>query len=123
MVFIAFFGIQDKNKHVGTYSNTVCPSCGRLTGYEIYKTYRYFHIFFIPVFWWNVRYIVKTSCCGSLFEPDPLVGKEFAKKPGIEIREENLRRADYYSPFKHCSNCNTDVAADFVFCPYFGGRL
>ena len=45
MFFIAFFGIQDENKHIGTYNNIVCPSCGRLDRYEIHKSYRYFHIF------------------------------------------------------------------------------
>lgn len=123
MFFIAFFGIQDKEKYVGAYNNVICPSCESLTRYEIHKTYRYFHIFFIPVFRWNIRYLVKTPCCGSLYELDQAVGTEFEKNPGTEIRKENLRPVNYYSPFKYCSNCRAQVPAEFSYCPYCGGRL
>jgi len=124
MFFIAFFGVQDKEKYIGAYNNIVCPSCGRLSGYEIYKTYRYFHIFLIPLFRWNVKYIGKTSCCGRLYELDPMVGEEFERNPGsTEIREENLRRINTYSPFRYCPNCKKDVPAEFSYCPYCGGKL
>ena len=123
MFFVAFFGIQDKEKYIGTYNNIICPSCERLANYEIYKSYRYFHIFFIPVFRWNVKYLVKASCCGALYELDPVVGRDFERNPNTEIRDENLRRVNNYMPFKYCPNCKTDVPADFKYCPYCGGRL
>ncbi|MGB3973931.1 MAG: zinc ribbon domain-containing protein [Peptococcia bacterium] len=123
MFFIGIFGIQDKDKYIGTYNNIECPSCGRLARYEIHKLFRYFHIFFIPVFRWNVKYIVKSSCCGSLYELDSLVGREFEKNPNTEIKQENLRRINNYLPFRYCSTCNTDVAAEFNYCPYCGGQL
>lgn len=123
MFFIGIFGIQDKEQHVGTCNNIVCPSCGRLSRYEIYKSFRYFHIFFIPIFRWNLRYIAKTTCCSSFFEVDPAVGKEFEKNPNTEIRPENLHSVHRYSPFKHCPNCNTNVPAPYNYCPYCGGKL
>ncbi|MDD3767173.1 MAG: zinc ribbon domain-containing protein [Eubacteriales bacterium] len=123
MFFIAFFGVQDKEKYIGTYNNIVCPSCEKLARYEIHKVYRYFHIFFIPIFRWNVRYVVKTSCCSCLYELDPFVGKEFEKNPATQIKKENLRRINNYSPFKHCLNCSADVPAEFSYCPYCGGKL
>jgi hypothetical protein len=123
MFFIALFGIQDKEQYIGANNNIVCCSCGRLAKYEIHKSYRYFHIFFIPVFRWNTRYIVKASCCGCLYELDPLVGKEFGKNPDTGIKKENLRHIDNYLPCKYCPNCKTDVLAEFNYCPYCGGRL
>ena len=123
MFFIGIFGIQDKEKYIGTYNNIECPSCGRLTMYDIYKSYRYFHIFFIPVFRWNTRYLVKTSCCGCIYELDPFVGREFEKNPYIEIKKENLRRVDSYLPIKYCVNCKSDIPAEFSYCPYCGGKL
>ncbi len=123
MFFIAFFGIQDENKHIGTYNNTVCPSCGRLDRYVIHKSYRYFHIFFIPTFRWNVKYIVKTTCCGIIYELDPTVGKEFEKNPNTEIKKDNLHPINSYLPFKYCPNCKTNVPAEFNYCPYCGGNL
>lgn len=123
MFFIAFFGIQDKEKHIGTCNNVICKSCEMFGRYEIYKYYRYFHLFFIPLFRWNVRYLVKASCCGSLFELDPAVGKEFEKNPDTEIRSEHLQPIRSRMPYKHCPSCNTDVPSDFSYCPYCGGKL
>ncbi|NLP30569.1 MAG: zinc ribbon domain-containing protein [Clostridiales bacterium] len=123
MLFIGIFGIQDKENNIGTFNNIVCPSCGRLTNFDIHKSYRYFHIFFIPTFKWNVRYIVKTSCCGCLYELDPVVGMQFEKNPDTVIKEENLRQINYYLPFKHCLNCNADIPLEYNYCPYCGGKL
>lgn len=124
MFFIAFFGIQDKEKHIGSCGNIICASCGRLSRYEISKVYRYFHIFFIPLFKWNVRYLVKSTCCGSLFELDPVIGRKFEKDPdNTEIRNEHLRPIANHSPYKYCSNCRSNVPADFSYCPYCGTKL
>lgn len=123
MFFLAIFGIQDKEKYIGTCHNVVCPACGRLTRYDIYQSYRYLHVFFIPTFRWNVRYVVKTSCCGNCYELDPAVGREFGKNPHTEIKNESLRRVSFYSPYKYCQNCRTDVPAEFNYCPYCGGKL
>lgn len=123
MFFIAFFGIQDKEKHIGSCSNIVCASCGRLSRYEISKSYRCFHIFFIPLFRWNVRYLAKSVCCGSLFELVPDIGRQFEKNSATEIRNEHLRRIDSRSSLKYCYSCRTAVPADFIYCPYCGGKL
>lgn len=123
MFFIAFFGIQDKEQYVGNCNNVVCPSCERLSRYEVHKIYRYFHVFLIPVFRWNVRYIVKAPCCGCTYELDPTIGKEFEKNPATQIKKENLRRAESFFPFKHCLNCRADVPEEFNYCPYCGGKL
>jgi len=120
MFFIAFFGIQDKEKFIGTYNNIICPSCGRLDRYEIYKTYRYFHLFFIPVFRWDIRYIARSSCCGSVYELDHAMGREFERNKNVEIRNEHLRRLNHYLPYKYCPDCRTNVPADFKYCPYCG---
>ncbi|MGI5935703.1 MAG: zinc ribbon domain-containing protein [Oscillospiraceae bacterium] len=123
MFFVAFFGIEDKENHIGTYNNAVCPACGSLARYDVYKSYRYLHVFFIPTFKWNVRYFVKTSCCGNFYELDPAVGSEFERNPNTVIRNENLRPVSFYSPYKYCQNCKADVPAEFNYCPYCGGKL
>ena len=123
MFFFAFFGVQDREKELGTYNNIICPSCGRLSRYDIYKNYTYFHVFLIPTFKWNTRYYARAACCGALFELDPAVGREFERNPNTEIRPENLRRVQSYMPFKYCQNCRANVPIEFSFCPYCGGKL
>ena len=75
MFFVAVFGVEEKDKYIGTYSNAVCPACRGTTRYEVRKSYRYLHVFFIPTVRWNARYYVRTSCCGGIFKLDPAVGK------------------------------------------------
>jgi len=123
MFFFAFFGIQDKEEFLGSCNNVVCPGCGRLTRLDVYKTYRYLHIFFIPTFRWDTRYYVKAACCGSLYELEGDVGRAFEHDPSTEIRSEHLRPVHAYSPYKFCPSCNATVPPQYSFCPYCGGRL
>ncbi len=123
MFFIAFFGIQDKDNYIGTYNNVICPSCESLTRFEVHKSYRYFHVFLIPVYRWNTRYFVKTSCCGRIYELDPYVGQQFERNPNTEIRKENLRPISQYMPYRYCPNCRINVPGEYSYCPYCGGKL
>jgi hypothetical protein len=123
MFFIAVFGVEDKEKHIGTYNNAICPSCGCLIRYEVQKVYRQLQVFFIPTVKWNARYFVRTPCCGSLYELAPDVGKEFERNPGIEIRKEDLRQVYSRPHSKYCSNCRIEVPEQYIYCPYCGGRI
>jgi len=122
MFFVAFFGIQNKDKQIGTYKNAPCPICERGAEYEIHKSYSYFHIFLLPLFKWNVKYLIKTACCNGVYELDPEVGREFEKNPGITISKDNLKPLNN-SVLKYCVNCKAYAPAEFNYCPYCGGRL
>ncbi|MBP8989943.1 MAG: zinc-ribbon domain-containing protein, partial [Clostridia bacterium] len=60
-MFFFIGGVQTAQKQIGTTEQIQCPSCCMKTQFEISKTYSYFHLFFIPVFRWNVRYLAKAS--------------------------------------------------------------
>jgi len=123
MFFIGIFGIQQAEKQIGTYNNAICPSCGSLTRFEVFKNYFYFHIFFIPIFKWNVKYFIKPVCCGSIYELDPIIGKQYEKGQNPKVENEHLRPLNQYSPFKTCSGCGARVESGYSFCPYCGRRL
>jgi len=123
MFFIGIFGIQDSQKSIGVCNNTVCPSCGALTRFEVLKAYTYFHIFFIPTFKWNVRYYVKSACCSNLYELDPVIGQQYEKGLAPDIRNEHLRIVNEYLPFKTCPSCGAKAESRYSFCPYCGMRL
>lgn len=122
MMFIIFLGIQDKDKNLGT-ANINCPNCGKFSNIEVHKTYNYFHIFLIPVFRWNIKYIGRSKCCGKLYEIDTDVGKEYERNPDLEINQDNLQPLSFYTSNKYCTNCKVDVSEEYSYCPYCGKNL
>jgi len=123
MIFFFIGGADQAHKPIGVYNNAVCPACGMLTRYEVSKTYSYFHLFFIPTFRWNTRYLVTTGCCGSLYELDAGVGREFERNPDTVIRSEHLRPLSQFVPYKSCPGCRARVDAGYSYCPYCGNKL
>lgn len=123
MFFIGIFGINERQKALGTYNNAICPSCGAMTRYEIFKTYSYFHIFFIPTFRWNRRYYAQAACCGILYELDPAVGEEYERGMKLEIRQEHLHPIHVRDSYRICSNCRAQVNSGYSYCPHCGRKL
>lgn len=123
MFFIGIFGIDEVQKQIGTYNNAICPTCSAMTRFEISKSYSYFHIFFIPTIRWNVRYYVKPACCSSIYELDPIIGKQFSRGQNPKISKDNLCRVSNSFNYKICSNCNAEVESHYGFCPYCGSKL
>ena len=50
-------------------------------------------MFFIPCIKWNKHYYVRTSCCNTLYELDPEMGKAIARGEQVLIRPEHLKRS------------------------------
>ena len=63
-------------------------------------------MFFIPCIKWNKHYYVRTSCCNTLYELDPEMGKAIARGEQVLIRPEHLQRISkvtYGYNYKHCN--------------------
>ena len=108
----------------------VCDRCGRYGKYQVYMTYMCLSLFFIPVFKWNRRYYVKTSCCGTVYELAPEVGARLAKGEDLTIMPQDLTLvADGHEmpawqvPVKRCENCGYETRENFDFCPKCGQRF
>lgn len=125
MFFIGIFGVKQGQKELGTENNVICPECGRLTRLSVVKRSTYFHIFFIPVFRWNVSYFAKSLCCGQVFELNAEAGKEFEEgKPGA-ISQGDLRSLGQNgkSPLVTCASCGARVENSYRFCPHCGNPM
>ena len=86
-------------------------------------TYTVLSLFFIPCFKWNKRFYVQTSCCNTLYELDPEIGKRIAKGESLEIRPDDLTKVNisgYSNSYKKCTNCGYETGEDFEFCPKCG---
>ncbi len=123
MFFI--MGITEGRKDFDFLQSIVCSVCGRYGQFQVFMTYTVLSLFFIPCFKWNKHYYVRTTCCDTLYELDPEVGKRIAKGEIIEIRPEHLQRVgngsnDSFRSYKTCANCGYTTDEDFQFCPKCG---
>ena len=117
------FGVDPREKRLPFDQAVVCPCCGRFGRYALVMTYMCFSLFFIPMFRWNKRYLIRTSCCGSTAE----ISRELAEKlqnGGIrELRPEDLHFSGRSRGVRRCGNCGYETAEDFRFCPKCGRPL
>ena len=88
MIFIG--GISQGEKILNYTQTVICDICGRYGRYQVIMTYMYFSFFFIPLFKWNKRFYVKMTCCGSVYELDPEVGRDILAGRQVEITRKDL---------------------------------
>ncbi|HOA79920.1 MAG TPA: zinc ribbon domain-containing protein [Defluviitaleaceae bacterium] len=123
MFFIGIFGIQTKEKEISSVRNTICPSCEALGSYKIIKTYNYFHIFFIPIFKWNINYYIRTSCCRKVYMIDSQLGKEIEQGKIETLKKEDLIVLNDIIDKDRCLNCGSAINDHYAYCPYCGKPL
>lgn len=92
MFFI--MGITDGRKVFDFTQTVICDICGKYGRYQVFMTYTVLSLFFIPCFKWNKRFYVQTSCCNTLYELNPEIGKRIAKGENLEIMPDNLTKVN-----------------------------
>jgi hypothetical protein len=128
-----FFGINNESQKLDFHQTIICRICGRYGSYEVYMTCMVFSVFLIPLFRWNRKYYVKTSCCGSVYELDPAIGKRIARGESVSIQDNNLyllqkgnsQNDSLHAAGSHrkCPNCGYTTDDDFSYCPKCGAKL
>lgn len=83
-------GINSGQKELPFHQLVVCSICGGYGRYQVFMTYTSLSLFFIPFLKWGRRYYVTMSCCGSVYELAPEVGKRIARGEQAEIRPADL---------------------------------
>ena len=138
MIFIG--GISQGEKILNYTQTVICDICGRYGRYQVIMTYMYFSFFFIPLFKWNKRFYVKMTCCGSVYELDPEVGRDILAGRQVEITRKDLTlcqrgnasggswRGEGGSAAggqtrRRCSRCGYETEEDFAFCPKCGNKF
>ena len=118
--------ITNGRKDLDFAQTIICKVCGKYGRYQVFMTYTVLSLFFIPCFKWNKHYYVQTSCCNTLYELDPEIGKALEWGEKTEILPEHLQNVGqqaYEYSMKRCSHCGYETAEDFDFCPKCGNRL
>lgn len=122
MFFIA--GISSKEEKIDFNQTAICPSCGSYGRYEVFMTYTHLSLFFIPIFKWNKKYFVKTSCCSSVYSIDNELARDIERGVRTTIQDSDLHPINInHTRENHCSNCGNRVDPDFEYCPKCGDSL
>lgn len=130
MFFIC--GVNSGQKELPFNQLVICSRCGSYGRYQVFVTYMSLSLFFIPILKWGRRYYVKMSCCGTIYELSPELGRRIARGEQVEIAQSdlNLVKSGTGNPWqvktgtkRVCGNCGYEAEADFAYCPKCGGRL
>lgn len=119
------FGISNGEKQLEYNQTMVCKECGRFGRLNVYMTYMYFSLFFIPLIFWNRKYYAKSTCCNTVYSLNPEIGKRIKKGEDVEITEKDLEPVKGYSQAfgNMCPSCGYPIRPDFEFCPKCGRQL
>lgn len=126
MFFIC--GISQGRKQFNYSRTVICSLCGAYGKYQIFMTYSYFSVIFIPIIKWDRHYYVQMSCCNTIYELNPEKGKQVSHGEIVDITEQDLtiiepgRRNSQWSQRK-CMSCGYETEEDFEFCPKCGHRF
>lgn len=118
MFFI--IGISTGEKKLDFVQTILCSRCGSYGRYEVFLTYTYLSIFFIPIFKWNKQYVVKSSCCSSVYKIDSELGKRIATGECTNMIDSDLYLVHSAN---RCSNCGYQIDKSFNFCPECGHQI
>lgn len=67
MFFVGIMGVDSRDNMIRELPEEKCQECGKTGGCTLYQLYSSFSLFFIPVFNWGSRYVVRCSHCDSVY--------------------------------------------------------
>lgn len=137
MFFI--IGISRGKKKLDYMQSLVCSNCSSFGRYEIFMTYTYLTLFFIPILKWSTHYYVTTTCCGKVYELNATIGKMIRKGKDTTIHPKDLTSVSSYKgpanysnannntasnhTINHCPTCGYSISRDFAYCPKCGKQI
>ena len=115
-------GTDAKIQQLGTVG-VVCPKCGRSCSFSLCKCYSFLHLFFLPVFRWNVRYIATCPGCACLYDVDPEAGKAAEKGRLATLPASALTLSRDSGSVGACPRCGAVNPPGSAYCNQYGSRL
>ena len=123
MFFIGIFGVNNKTEEKKTFSNALCPDCGRWTQAKLLYAYSYFHFFFLPLFRFHKKYYVEMRCGCGTYEADEATYRELLERDFIDFSRLRKCGEEKCGQEPRCPSCGRPVDAHFTFCPYCGQKM
>ncbi len=120
MFFIGILGINQKEKFVQEIEKIPCSTCSTDPSGTLLKEYSYFHVFFIPIIKWNIKYVIVCNDCHQGFYVSKEKGQDIEQGKGL-LTYWDLK--PIMPLLKKCMYCGAllDVAPNY--CPNCGKQL
>jgi len=121
--FIGIFGVDNKVEEIKKIVDSNCNNCDKKE-LSLLKTYNRFHLFFITVFKWGVKYYIKCNSCESIYEISNVKGEQIEKE-GYNITYWDMKNTKevYVSKEIKCNQCDATINKEFIFCPNCGNKI
>lgn len=116
-------GINQKEKKLSFDQLVICKCCGKYGHMEVFMTYTYFMLFFIPIIKWDKHYYVKMNCCSNVCEIDKEIGKAIEKGQAAVLNMDELNFGCEENTVRHCGNCGFTTNEDYQYCPKCGRKM
>lgn len=119
------FGISNGEKKLDFIQTMLCSRCGQFGRLEVFMTYMYFSLFFIPIFRWGRKYYVRSSCCNAVYEIDNELGRRIQRGDSVNFTEQDLhyRNRMENDTQRFCQTCGYPLTSEFDYCPKCGRKL
>ncbi|WP_062532702.1 zinc-ribbon domain-containing protein [Jeotgalibaca dankookensis] len=121
-----FLDVHPFEKKLDYYQTITCDQCGHFGRYEVFQLSNRMRLFFIPVFTFGKQFIVRTTCCGTVYQLADEVGKAITKGESVSIELEDLTRIESGVAHKVeevCPHCGYHYAYGANYCPNCGQKL
>lgn len=121
-----FFIIGGGNKEeILDFNQTrLCPECSSYGRLQVILRYNSLNVFFIPILKWSREYLVRTSCCNSIYTINNELGKKIERNQIKAIKNEELKPFKVYKDNSiYCNKCSSKVETGFKFCPNCGSEI
>ncbi len=122
---VLLFGSGDGTDDLYLDQKITCPVCGKKATLQAYCDYKAFCLFFLPVYKWDKRFYVRTSCCGAICGISPQEGEALDEG---DLKKLEVKKLPLVAPggavrLKVCASCGYETSQPFRFCPMCGRPL
>lgn len=125
MKMFFMMGITQGRKNLEFYQMVICDRCGKYGRYNVFMTYTVLSLFFIPVLKWGKKYFVQMSCCETVYQLNPDVGRRIEHGERTEIHPEDMKSVNGQNDIrrKRCDQCGFSTEEEFIYCPKCGKKF
>lgn len=123
MFFIG--GAGNGSKDLGRRTNQVCLGCGSRLGMQLIRTNGYIHLFFVPVFRYDIQYFLICPNCGKTYEISREDGRRLERQPDFALPPDHLIPTGNrpIAQTRFCPSCGSETGPGDRFCRRCGHPL